>query len=52
MFTEASTVESLLRDLLAGGTGTHTAVGPGLARKGGKVAGLGWHHLPATQLPG
>lgn len=41
MFTESTTTESLLRDLLAGGPGTHTAVGPGLARKGGRVAGLG-----------
>mgnify|MGYP002777901806 FL=1 len=51
MFTESSTVESFLRDLLSGGPGTHTAVGPGLARRRGKLAGLGWHHLPSAQLP-
>jgi len=50
-FTEASTVESLLRDLLAGGPGIHTAVGPGFARKAGKITGLGWHHLAATHIP-
>ena len=31
MFTEASTVENLVRDLLCGGVTHHTAVGPGLA---------------------
>lgn len=50
-FTEATTVEALLRDLLAGGPGTHTAVGPGLARSKGRLAGLGWHHLPAARIP-
>jgi type I restriction enzyme R subunit len=50
-FTEASTTESLLRDLLAGGPGARTAVGPGLARKGGKVVGTGWHHLAAANIP-
>ena len=50
-FTESSTVESLLRDLLAGSSGTHTAVSPGLARRQGKLAGLGWHHLPAAHIP-
>ncbi len=51
MFTEPSTVEPLIRDLLAGGPGTSTAVGPGLARRYGKIAGLGWHHLPAEHIP-
>ena len=50
-FTESSTTESLLRDLLAGGPGAHTAVGPGLARKGGKLAGIGWHHLTVANIP-
>ena len=50
-FTEASTVESLVRDLLCGGVTHHTAVGPGLARRSGKVAGLGWHYLPASNVP-
>ena len=40
-FTEASTVENLTRDLLCGGVTHHTAVGAGLARKSGKLAGLG-----------
>ncbi len=44
-FTEASTVEKLVRDLLCGGVTHHTAVGPGLARNKGKQSGLGWHFL-------
>ena len=50
-FTESSTVESLVRDLLCGGVTHHTAVGPGLARRLGKIAGLGWHYLPASSVP-
>ena len=50
-FTEASTVENLVRDLLCGGVTHHTAVGPGLARRSGKIAGLGWHYLPASNVP-
>ena len=50
-FTEASTVEHLVRDLLCGGVTHHTAVGPGLARRTGKIAGLGWHYLPAANVP-
>lgn len=50
-FTEASTVENLIRDLLCGGVTHHTAVGAGLARKGGKVVGLGWHYLAPTNIP-
>jgi type I restriction enzyme R subunit len=50
-FTESTTVENLFRDLLAGGPGTNTAVGPGLARRNGKITGLGWHHLPAEHIP-
>lgn len=50
-FTESSTTESLLRDLLCGGVTHHTAVGPGLARHHGKVSGLSWHNPPgATSL--
>ncbi len=45
MFTESTTVESLLRDLLCGGITHHTACGPGFARKKGKISGLGWHYL-------
>lgn len=48
-FTEASTVENLIRDLLCGGVTHYTAVGTGLARRNGKVSGLGWHYLaPST----
>ncbi|MCB9689723.1 MAG: type I restriction endonuclease subunit R [Alphaproteobacteria bacterium] len=50
-FTEASTVENLIRDLLAGGPGVHTAVGPGFARRHGKISGLGWHQLPPAHVP-
>ena len=50
-FTEASTVENMVRDLLCGGVTHHTAVGAGLARKSGKLAGLGWHYLAPTNIP-
>jgi type I restriction enzyme, R subunit len=50
-FTEASTVENLIRDLLCGGITHYTAVGAGLARKGGKLAGLGWHYLSPANIP-
>ena len=50
-FTEVSTVESLIRDLLCGGVTHHTAVGAGLARKSGKLAGLGWHYLAPANIP-
>lgn len=50
-FTESSTVESLIRDLLSGGPGPHSAVGHGFARRGGKLAGIGWHHLPPAYVP-
>lgn len=50
-FTEASTVESLVRDLLCGGITHHTAVGAGLARKSGKLVGTGWHYLAPTNIP-
>ncbi len=51
MFTEASTVENLVRDLLCGGITHHTAVGHGLARRAGKISGLGWHFLAASNVP-
>jgi type I restriction enzyme R subunit len=51
MFTEASTVENLIRDLLCGGVTHHTAVGAGLARRGSKLSGLGWHYLAPTNIP-
>lgn len=50
-FTEASTVENLIRDLLCGGVTHHTAVGDGLARKSGKLSGLGWHYLAPSNIP-
>jgi type I restriction enzyme R subunit len=50
-FTEASTVENLVRDLLCGGITHHTAVGAGLARRSGKLSGLGWHYLASSNIP-
>jgi type I restriction enzyme R subunit len=50
-FTEASTVENLVRDLLCGGVTHRTAVGPGLARRSGTIAGLGWHFLAPVNIP-
>lgn len=50
-FNEASTVENLIRDLLCGGVLHHTAVGPGLSRKAGQLAGAGWHFLAAKDIP-
>ena len=50
-FTEASTVENLVRDLLCGGVTHHTAVGAGLARRSGKRVALGWHYLAQTNIP-
>ena len=49
-FTESNTVEALVRDVLCGGVTHHTAAGPGLARRGGAVAGLGWHYLAPRDL--
>lgn len=51
IFNESSTVESLFRDLLTGFVDANTAVGPGLARRNGRLAGLGWHHLPTEHIP-
>jgi type I restriction enzyme R subunit len=50
-FSEANTVEALVRDRLCGGVRIHTAVGPGLARHQGKVSGLGWHFLARENIP-
>lgn len=50
-FTEASTVETLIRDLLCGGITHHAAVGPGFAWRHGKLSGLGWHYLSSANIP-
>src|SRR4051812_2649458 len=50
-FNEANTVEAFVRDRLCGGVTHHTAVGPGLARRQGQVAGLGWHFLSRKSVP-
>jgi type I restriction enzyme, R subunit len=50
-FTEANTVEALVADTLARGASLYTAVGPGLARRYGKVAGAGWHYLAPNVVP-
>jgi type I restriction enzyme R subunit len=51
IFNEANTVEAFVRDLLCGGIMHFTAVGPGIARRSGKISGLGWHFLSAGNLP-
>ena len=51
IFTEASTVENMIHDLLCGGVTHHTAVGAGLARRSGKISGLGWHYLAPANIP-
>ena len=48
-FSEANTVEALIRDLLCGGVTQPTAIGPG--RTHGTIAGLGWHYVTAQNLP-
>ncbi|CAA7627612.1 type I restriction endonuclease subunit R [Magnetospirillum sp. SS-4] len=50
-FTEANSVENLIRDLLCGKVLPHTAAEPGLARSGGRIAGLGWHYLAPAHVP-
>lgn len=51
-FNEANTVEAHLRDLLAGTASARpTPFSPGLARVGGKIAGLGWHYFAPADLP-
>lgn len=49
-FNEANTVEGFIRDRLCGGVTHHTAVGPGLARRQGRVSGHGWHFLAPQNL--
>lgn len=49
-FNEANAVESFVRDRLCGGVTHHTAVGAGLARRQGRVSGLGWHFLGPQNL--
>jgi hypothetical protein len=46
MFTERSTVEKRLPDLLCGGP-----VGRGFARRGGTIGGTGWHDVDAARVP-
>jgi len=50
-FTEASTVENFIRDLLCGSVTHHTACGPGFARRQGKISGLGWHYIAPANVP-
>ena len=50
-FNEANTVEAFVRDLLCGGITHHIAIGPGLARRTGRISGLGWHYLSHENLP-
>lgn len=50
-FNESNTVEAFIRDRLCGSVTHHTAVGPGLARRQGRVSGLGWHFLALQNLP-
>lgn len=50
-FSEASTVEAFIRDLLCGGVDPYTAVGPGLARRHGTLLGTGWHYLTRQDVP-
>jgi type I restriction enzyme R subunit len=49
-FNEANSVEALVARALSG-PDTVTACGPGLARKGGTIAGIGWHRIAAADLP-
>lgn len=51
-FTESNTVEAHLRDLLAGAASARPAqLSIGLARTGGRIAGLGWHYVATADLP-
>jgi len=50
IFNEANTVEAFIRDRLCGGITHYTAVGPGLARRNGRISGLGWHFLARQNL--
>jgi type I restriction enzyme R subunit len=49
-FTEANTVESHLRDLLAGAASARPAQPAiGLARIGGRIAGIGWPYVAPVE---
>lgn len=50
-FNEANTVEAHLRNLLPGAASVRPAqLSTGLARTGGRIAGLGWHSVaPAAR---
>lgn len=51
LFTEASTVETSIRDPL-GGAGTHnSAVGSSFARRIGKLSAFGWNYLAPANVP-
>ncbi len=50
-FTESSTVENLIRDILSGGVTHYTAPGLGLARRNGVLSGLGWHYVAPADVP-
>lgn len=51
-FTESNTVEAYLRDLLAGAASARPPqLSIGLARTGGRIAGLGWHYASPAELP-
>ena len=49
-FNESNTVEAFIRDRLCGSITHHTAAGPGVARRQGRVSGLGWHFLASQNL--
>jgi type I restriction enzyme, R subunit len=49
-FSEVTSAEGFVRDRLCGGITHLTAVGPGIATAGGKLAGLGWFYLTAQNL--
>ena len=49
-FTETNTVNALVRDVLCGGVIYSTTVGPGLARRHGELASLGWHYIGPQHL--
>lgn len=49
-FTESSTVENLVRDLLSGNIRRNIFGGPGLARRDGELSGLGWHYLAPDKI--
>lgn len=49
-FTGASTVETLICGIPCSGFTHHAAVGPGLARRQGKIVGLSWHYLASASI--